>query len=118
MSPVVHQPPRPTPQGVHSRTFRAAPFDHGLSVAGLYAHHAKHSPDHAVFTYTDHDTGARHDVRYAEAWATIRKVARVVEENYSKTQHAKDGTGRPIISILALSGASFGVFLNMLESVC
>ena len=98
--------PRPTPQGVNSQTFSAAPFDHGLSVPGLYEYHAKNSPNHAVFTYTDPDTSITHDVTYAQAWSDIRKIANIVHTNYSKTNStAGKPESRPVIGILALSGA-------------
>ena len=97
--------PRPTPQGVNSQTFSAAPFDHGLSVPGLYEYHAKNSPNHAIFTYTDPDTSVSHDVLYSQAWSDIRKIASIVQANYLHSKmHAKGTKERPIIGILALSG--------------
>lgn len=101
--------PRPTPQGLNSKTFHPAPFNHGLSVPGLYEYHAKNSPNHAVFAYTDPETKTSHDVLYAEAWKDIQKVANIVSGHYSQsryhTEHAQGTKERPLIGILALSGA-------------
>lgn len=95
---------RPTPQGVNHPTFKAAPFEHGLSLPGLYEHHAKNSPSHAVFTYADPETNVPHDVSYAEAWEKISAIARIVERNYQQSLTKKTEGGRPVIGILAISG--------------
>ena len=105
----------PTPQGINSQTFHAAPFQHGLSVAGLYEYHAINSPKHPVFTYTDTASGISYDILYADGWRDICKVANIVQERYSQTTHytqyTKDPQKRPVIGILALAGA-----LNHLHS--
>ncbi len=95
---------RPTPQGVNHPTFKAAPFEHGLSLPGLYEYHAKHSSSHAVFTYADPATNEPHDISYAEAWEKISAIARIVERNYQQSPTKKSADGRPVIGILAISG--------------
>ena len=99
---------RPTLQGANSKTFHAAPFEHGLSVAGLYEYHARNSPKHPAFTYTDLETKQSHDVLFEAAWQDIRKVANIVLGHCSKTPHyaqyVADPKKRPTIGILALSG--------------
>ncbi|KAI0629572.1 acetyl-CoA synthetase-like protein [Trametes polyzona] len=104
---------RPTPQGVDHPTFRAAPFEHGLSLPGLYEYHAKHSPAHAVFTYADPATNEPHDVTYADAWAKISAVARIVKRQYDESKLKKADGGRPVIGILAVSDALSYIFLEL-----
>ena len=99
---------QPTAQGVNSQTFNAPPFDHNMSVPGLYAYHAEHSPDHPVFTYTDLATGSSHDIVFSAVWCNIRKVAPIVAGHYAEIQHyAKDSEhakDRPVVAVLALTG--------------
>ncbi|OJT05247.1 hypothetical protein TRAPUB_3954 [Trametes pubescens] len=104
---------RPTPQGVNHPTFKAAPFEHGLSLPGLYEYHAKHSSSHAVFTYADPATNEPHDISYAEAWEKISAIARIVERNYQQSPTKKSADGRPVIGILAISDALSYIFIEM-----
>ncbi|KAI0819209.1 acetyl-CoA synthetase-like protein [Trametes gibbosa] len=104
---------RPTPQGVNHPTFHAAPFDHGLSLPGLYEYHAKHSPTHAVFSYVDPETNEVHDVTYADAWEKIGAVARIVERNYAASTAKKADGSRPVIAVLAISDALSYIFLEV-----
>ncbi|KAL1937899.1 hypothetical protein VTO73DRAFT_12792 [Trametes versicolor] len=108
-------PVRPTPQGVNHPTFKAAQFKHGLSLPGLYEYHAKHSPNHAVFTYADPETREPHNISYAEAWEKISAIARIVERNYqqSSTKKPVSKDSRPVIGILAISDALSYVFLEV-----
>lgn len=91
-----------------STTFHPAPFDHGLSVAGLYQYNAKHSPSHAVFTYSDLANDSSHDVYYADAWKNISYVAHVISEHVSSTSMLDDAgeQSRPVVCVLALVGTS------------
>ncbi|KAH9889260.1 acetyl-CoA synthetase-like protein [Cubamyces lactineus] len=96
---------RPTPQGVNHPTFKAAPFEHGLSIARLYQYHAQHSPSHPVFTYADPTTGEVHDITYASMWKSISAVSDIVLERYTSSACKLQGDdARPIIGIMALSG--------------
>lgn len=83
---------RPTPQGVNRPS---AQFKHGLSLPSLYEYHAKHSSNHAVFTYANPDTNEQHDVSHAEASEKISAIARIVARNYqqSPTKIIMDGPG-------------------------
>ncbi|KAI8993761.1 acetyl-CoA synthetase-like protein [Trametes punicea] len=106
----------PTPQGVNSPTFKAPPFHHGLSLAGLYEYHAKHSPKHPVFAYADPLTGTLHDVSYEEAWDKIQYAASIVSRRYAECKAQSRSTGkasrdRPVISILALSDTLSYIYL-------
>ncbi|TBU58486.1 acetyl-CoA synthetase-like protein [Dichomitus squalens] len=95
--------PHPTPQGVNSPTFNPVPFNHSFSVPGLYEHHAKHSPDHAVFTYTDLDTHTNHDISYRQAWQSISTVANMISAYYDgKKAPAADGKP-PVVGVLAMA---------------
>ena len=96
-APPVHTP---TPQGVNHPTFRPAKYDHGLSIPGLYEHHAEHSPEHPVFTYSDLETGASHDITYREAWYSIGAVASIVNNHVRGTEAGE----RHVIGVLAMSG--------------
>ncbi|KAI0325861.1 acetyl-CoA synthetase-like protein [Cubamyces sp. BRFM 1775] len=96
---------RPTPQGVDHPTFKAAPFDHGLSVPRLYEYHAEHSPNHPAFAYADPATNEVHDVTFADTWKRICTISDIVFERYeSSPTKAEDGTP-PIIGVLALADA-------------
>ncbi|RPD57315.1 acetyl-CoA synthetase-like protein [Lentinus tigrinus ALCF2SS1-7] len=99
----------PTPQGVNHPTFKPAKFDHGLSVPGLYAYHAEHSPKHAVFTYSDPETGTSHDITYAEAWRSIGAVASIISSHVRDTKPGE----RPIIGVLALSDTLSYIYVNV-----
>ncbi|KAI0753486.1 acetyl-CoA synthetase-like protein [Daedaleopsis nitida] len=102
--------PLATPQGVNSPTFNPAPFNHGLSVAGLYEYHSKHSPNHPVFTYADTDTGSVVDIRYPDAWTSITKVAEIVHASGRETSTGTIAT-RPTIGILALSDSLSYIYM-------
>ncbi len=96
-----------TPQGTKSETFQPAPFDHGLSVPGLYQYHAKNSPKHPVFTYSDPDTQARNDISYRKAWEIISTTATIVFDHCDKRPVTESTNTRPVIGVLALSGRSY-----------
>ncbi|KAJ3557933.1 hypothetical protein NM688_g1205 [Phlebia brevispora] len=105
---------RRTPQGVHSKTFRPPPFDHDLSVPGLYEYHAKNSPDHPVFTYADVDANTLHDISYSDAWNSIITLAEIVRQNYERSQHKSREARtnrRPVIGVLALSDTLTYVYM-------
>ncbi|KAI0708460.1 acetyl-CoA synthetase-like protein [Earliella scabrosa] len=94
-----------TPQGKNSATFHPAPLDHGLSVPGLYEYHARNSPDHPVFTYSDTATQHTTDVLYRDAWSAISTIAGIILDRCND-QHTPTGTGnskRPVIAVLALA---------------
>ncbi|KAI0800375.1 acetyl-CoA synthetase-like protein [Fomes fomentarius] len=91
--------PQPTPQGVNSPTFHQAPFGHGLSVPGLYQYHAKHSPEHPVFTYSDPADGTTYEITYANVWESIGRVADIVAQRCSSS--VEPSAERPVIGILA-----------------
>ncbi|KAI0629577.1 acetyl-CoA synthetase-like protein [Trametes polyzona] len=105
--------PRPTRHGIDHATFHPPPdpLTHGLSVPGLCEYHAKHSPDHPVFTYADHGTGKPHDITFAEVWDILGIVAEVVSSRcsvHSNRLEARtlDGSGeRLVIGIFAISDA-------------
>ncbi|KAI0629575.1 acetyl-CoA synthetase-like protein [Trametes polyzona] len=111
---------RPTPQGVNHPTFHPPPFDHGLSIPGLYEYHAKHSPEHPVFSHADPATGALRDITFAEAWSSIRAVADVVSARLSRRPGLEDTPscdgahctdGRTVVGVLALSDAVSYVYI-------
>ena len=93
-----------TPQGVHSPTFNPPPFGHGFSVPGLYAYHAKNSPDHPVFTYSDIESNTSRDIVFSEAWTYVRKAARLVLDHINP--RTVDPDKRPTVAILAFTGMS------------
>ncbi|KAI0314061.1 acetyl-CoA synthetase-like protein [Amylostereum chailletii] len=110
--------PRPTPQGVNSPTFHPAPFEHGLSIPGLYKYHAIHSPNHPVFTYSDPVDGSSHDIVYSEAWKDIGVVANRVSDDYSNAdplyaRRGKDIGHRPVIGVLAVSDSIGYIYLEL-----
>ncbi len=94
--------PQPTPQGVNSPTFHPAPFGHGLSVPGLYQYHAKHSPEHPVFTYSDPADGTTYEITYASVWESIGRVGDIIAHRCSSSVEAS--AERPVIGILAHAG--------------
>lgn len=97
--------PQPTPQGVDHPTFNPPPYNHGLSVPGLYEYQAKNSPDHPVFKYALHPSDkAAHHVTFSEAWDKIGAVAEVVARRVSKPYEKSSDAKRPIVGILAISG--------------
>ncbi len=98
--------PQPTPQGVDHPTFNPPPYNHGLSVPGLYEYQSKHSPDHPVFKYANPQEGNAHYVTFSEAWGNIGTVAEVVSRRASKSQEKGFEADRPIVGILAISGTS------------
>ncbi|KAI0325854.1 acetyl-CoA synthetase-like protein [Cubamyces sp. BRFM 1775] len=87
-------------------TFQYPPLDHTLSVPGLYEYHAKNSPDYPAFTYADPVTGAPRDITYAEVWARIGVVAKLILKHQSRLPAGgvlEEAKNRPIIGIVALS---------------
>ncbi|KZT21918.1 acetyl-CoA synthetase-like protein [Neolentinus lepideus HHB14362 ss-1] len=103
--------PRPTPQGVNSSTFKPAPFDHRLSVPGLYEYHAKNSPNHVVFTYSDLETSTGYDIDYRHAWESISTIASIVSGYYDARQDKRNDSKRPVIGILAISDTLTYIYL-------
>ncbi|KAH9889266.1 acetyl-CoA synthetase-like protein [Cubamyces lactineus] len=86
-------------------TFKYPPLDHTLSVPGLYEYHAKNSPDHPAFTYAS-VTGVPRDIPYAEVWARIGVVAKLISEHQPRLPDSGtlEGAGScPVIGIVALS---------------
>lgn len=96
--------PQPTPQGVDHPTFNPPPYNHGLSVPGLYEYQAKNSPDHSVFKYVHPSDEAAHHVTFSEAWDKIGAVAEVVSRRVSKPCEKASDAKKPIVGILAISG--------------
>ncbi|KAI0629576.1 acetyl-CoA synthetase-like protein [Trametes polyzona] len=102
--------PPTTPQGVNHPTFNPPdPLLHGLSVPGLYEYHAKHSPDHPVFTYADPASGKPHDITFAEVWNNIRAVMNIIRHRCPTSPDGASPSvgicGRPVVGILAVSDA-------------
>lgn len=96
--------PQPTPQGVDHPTFNPPPYDHGLSVPGLYEYQAKNSPNHPVFKYA-HTLGENaHHVTFSEAWDKISAVAKVVSRLVFKSYESAPNPDKPVVGILAISG--------------
>ncbi|KAJ7276812.1 acetyl-CoA synthetase-like protein [Mycena rebaudengoi] len=104
--------PRPTPQGVNSLTFHAAPFDHNLSIPELYEYHALNSPNHPVFMYSDLETGTSKFITYSEAWQGIRQAADMVSQHISKPMQpeAKEIT---VVAVLALTDTLSYIYLTI-----
>ncbi|KAI0708459.1 acetyl-CoA synthetase-like protein [Earliella scabrosa] len=93
-----------TQQGRDSATFHPAPLDYGLSVPGLYEYHARNSPDHPVFTYSDIATQHTTDVLYRNAWSAISTIAgTILDRCNNKHTSTRTSTTRPIIAVLALA---------------
>lgn len=91
--------PNATNNGSVERTFEPVSLKHNFSVPGLYAFHAKHSPNHPVFSYADLESNQLHDISYADAWRDIRRIAAIV------ATHCPEGTQkRQVIGIVAISG--------------
>lgn len=104
--------------GANERPFYPVPLKHDFSVPGLYAFHAKHSPDHPVFTYSDLPPSVPHDVTYADAWRDIRRIATVVSAQGDSATSTEGTQKRQTISILALSGmwtvSGVGILVDMI----
>ncbi|KAI0657838.1 acetyl-CoA synthetase-like protein [Cubamyces menziesii] len=96
---------RPTPQGVNHPTFKAAPFNHGLSIPRLYEYHAENSPNHPAFAYADPATNEVHDVTFADMWKSICTVSDIVLERYENSPTKAEDGSRPVIGVLAVSDA-------------
>ncbi|EIW54137.1 acetyl-CoA synthetase-like protein [Trametes versicolor FP-101664 SS1] len=94
---------QPTPQGVDHPTFDPPPYNHGLSVPGLYEYQAKNSPDHPVFKYAHPSDEAAHHVTFSEAWDKIGAVVEVVLRRVSKPCEKASDAKRLIVGILAIS---------------
>ncbi|KAJ7910491.1 acetyl-CoA synthetase-like protein [Mycena leptocephala] len=101
--------PRTTPQGVNSSTFHPAPFDHDLSIPELYKYHARNSPTHPVFMYSDLELGTTKFVTYHEAWLGICRAAAIVSGGLSESGR---GTNQQLVmAVLALSDTLSYIYL-------
>ncbi len=87
--------------GSIERTFEPVSLKHNFSVPGLYAFHAKHSPDHPVFSYADLESDQLHDISYADAWRDIRRIAAIVATHCPELEGTQK---RQVIGIVAISG--------------
>ncbi|KAJ8474390.1 hypothetical protein ONZ51_g7252 [Trametes cubensis] len=86
-------------------TFKYPPLGHTLSIPGLYKFHAKNSQNYPAFTYAS-VSGVPYDITYAEVWARIGVVAKLILKHQSKLFDSgapKEKGSRPIIGIVALS---------------
>ena len=95
-----------TDQGRASKTFKAPPLDTSLTLPELYEFHAKNSPEHPLFLYTEAD-GQSQYLNYSNVYRAIRKAATYVclHSNLSpETQQALPDEERPVAGVLAISG--------------
>ena len=91
-----------TPQGTHSNTWTAPPFDEPRTIPGLFEFSAKHSQDHPALPHSDLARGVC-AVSTREVYLAIRQAARIVTERVGSLSPAADGS-RPAVGILAVSG--------------
>jgi hypothetical protein len=113
MDPIVFEDLK-TLQGANSSTFTRPPLDvdHDATIPSIYAHHAIHSPEHALFVFDEEDKTVR-TINYAEAYRAILRSASIVKRDYTRivlNGKVKAGTATnadelPVIGILAISGA-------------
>ena len=110
-APNFYNPVVKTVQGANSTTFKRPDFNTKLTIPQLFEHHAKNSPDHAVFAYID-DDGQEKVIRFPEVYRAIRKSATLVTPHYTRladryaiSQEGKSDDDPPVIGILANAGA-------------
>ncbi|KAJ8508691.1 hypothetical protein ONZ45_g9065 [Pleurotus djamor] len=88
----------PAFQGGNSVTFRHPPLDGSLTVAGLYAHHAEHSPKHPLFVYAD-EAGSMCQICYPEAVRAAIQTAALLSKELATD--VLSPLTPPVIGILA-----------------
>ncbi|KAJ6494041.1 acetyl-CoA synthetase-like protein [Mycena vitilis] len=98
-----------TPQGLGSSTFCPAPFDHKLSIPELYEYHARNSPEHPVFMYSDLEVGSTTLVTYSEAWQGILRAVAFVSQHLSASRRVDSKPA--VIAVLALSDTLSYIYL-------
>lgn len=101
-----------TIQGANSKTFKNPGLDTTLTIPELFEFHAKNSPEHPVFVYTDDDL-QQHTIRFPEVYRAIRKAATIASSHYdrqadyyAKAQVGKSPNEPPVVGILATAGTS------------
>ena len=109
-APNFYNPAVKTVQGANSTTFKRPDFNTKLTIPQLFEHHAKNSPDHAVFAYID-DDGQEKVIRFPEVYRAIQKSATIasahynrLSDYYAKAQEGKSEDDPPVIGILSTTG--------------
>ncbi|KAK7050236.1 acetyl-CoA synthetase-like protein [Favolaschia claudopus] len=87
----------PTPQGLSSSTFRPPPLDGSLTFPEICDLHAKNSPNHPLFRYTDAD-GNLQTIEWARAVRGFHKAAQITLQRVAP----KSSDVRPVIGIVAV----------------
>ncbi len=109
-APNFYNPTVKTVQGANSKTFKRPDFDTKLTIPELFEHHAKNSPEHAVFAYID-DDGDEKVICFPEVYRAIQKSATIasahynrLSDYYAKAQEGKSEDDPPAVGILSTTG--------------